>query len=165
MASSRVWLNTKSHAEIQYTFLFWGKEGSYLQLMTETWGPKEWEAEEVTSQCRVILSYPVLCDSSTWPGTPSDAVQGNIAGQGTFLNSLVLSHNSPTKKQQPEMDSQHCTWPLPCVEENRTEILERPAHKGAGARLMFLVPFIDHAVMEFTAQDLFFFKLYVCKQS
>lgn len=125
--------------------------------MTEPWGPKEWVAEEVTSQCRVILSYPVLCDSSTWPGTPSDAVQGNVAGQGTFLNSLVLSHNSPTKKQQPEMDSQLCTWPLPCVEENRTEILERPAHKGAGARLMFLVPFIDNAVMEFTAQDFFYF--------
>lgn len=45
--------------------------------------------------------------------------------------------------------------------KNRMEILECLAHKGAGAKLMFLVPFIDCTIMDTTAQDLFFFKLFV----
>lgn len=33
------------------------------------------------------------------------------------------------------MDTQFCLWAL-CVEENKVEILECLAHKGAGAKLI-----------------------------
>lgn len=51
--------------------------------------------------------------------------------QPNILNSLLLSHNRPINKPQPETVSELCRWPL-CVKQNRRKLLEGAAGEGTG---------------------------------